>query len=179
MHVGVVKARLHQSFSAPGPEPDSAFRVVIAYEDYAAGRSAMDTYHLLLSRFGRELDFRISIWPFEVLQGSRFDAAVRDAVVADAIIVATHRRDGLPEPVQNWVDGWTARKEGRVALLIALFDGPPGASFPMHDYFKSAAGRAGIDFLANRIESERDRSQAASVFTRTSREGPEGWGLND
>src|SRR5690242_18789326 len=99
--------------STPRPEPgrDRHFQVVIVYEDYSTGRGAMDTYHLLLSRFGRELDFRISMWPFEFLQDTRFDAAIRAALGADAIIVAAHPRGDLPGPVKRWLQVWTRLKK--------------------------------------------------------------------
>src|SRR5581483_4358351 len=43
------------------------FNVVIAYEDFAAGRHAKETYDYLVRSLGRELAFDNQMWKFDVL----------------------------------------------------------------------------------------------------------------
>lgn len=130
----------------------------------------MDTYHLLLSKFGNEFDFRISLWRFDVLQECRMiENAVRDAVEADAIILAT-ARDELPLAVQQWIDAWAPLKRGQTAALIALLD--DGGS-PAHHYLERAATTAELEFMV----TESERLPPFPQFPN--RPAREGWGLND
>jgi hypothetical protein len=159
---------------------DNAFHVVIVYEDYAAGRSAVDTYQRLLAEFGTEFDFRISIWRFDVVESPKLmQHAVCDAVKADVIIVATHH-DELPIPIKQWVDAWVAEKGGQPALLIALLNSEGGdADRPSRalEYLRKAAVSAGMDFLAQEMQSRRDRP--TPDWRLSSQRASEPWGINE
>ena len=118
----------------------------------------MDTYQHLLSEFGRQFDFHLNIWRFDLLQVPNLMAeAVRNAVEAEIIILATHQRDNLPTMIERWFDAWIQQKHGQTAILIALFDFPsePGVSFPLSDYLKNAANKAGVDFLQQQAQTGR------------------------
>jgi hypothetical protein len=157
------------------------FRVLLVYEDYICGKSAMDIYQRVFLNFGRDLDFRISIWRLDALRES-LPALVRDAVEADAIIIATHRWDELPVAIRRWTEDWIPKKRGRPAVLIALFDPAPDREQARgaYDYLKKAAAGAGIDFMVQDIRPMRNRAALFATDSYTNnRLAPEGWGLND
>jgi hypothetical protein len=161
-----------------------AFRVVIVYEDYLAGESAMDTYRRLLSQFGRQFDFRVSIWRFGALATPNLiGASVHDAIQADAIIVATYAHDDLPASVRNWIDTWLPLKRGQTSILISLLKSIPGepqASGEAEEYLRRAAASAGIEFLTREIPMVKEETLPRAVEIRPSyRLATEGWGLNE
>jgi hypothetical protein len=163
---------------------DDRFRVAIAYEDHVVGRVAMDTYQRLVSEFGSQFDFHLNIWRFDLFRAPNFmGEAVRIAADANAVILATHQRDELPEMIKRWVDAWIPQKRGRTAVLIALFDFDSelsGVSFPTFDYLKSAANGVGIDFLVRQTHSVKSRPPSLPSFDEPTGHLPlEGWGLND
>jgi len=144
----------------------------------------MDMYQQLLSRFGREFDFRISIWCFEVLQApTLLEGSIYDAVTADAIIVATHRREDLPDGIKRWVEAWVPRKRGRKGMLIGLLDSAFEEGellFGVQEYLETAAASAGIDFLVREIKPAQRRIPPVSLEDQPGcRLAPEGWGLNE
>ena len=105
-----------------GPEPRPVLRIVIAYDGFAGGKAAMETYGMLVSRFGGEYLFHLAVWRLDFLGRPETDpAAVRDAVEADVLIVAMERETLQPEVV-DWAEAWIPRKLGQVGALIALLD---------------------------------------------------------
>lgn len=97
--------------------------VVTAYEDFATGQRAIETYSNLVLRLGHEFQFRTNMWKFEVLQQPKLlEMAVQDALDAQIIIVSTHGESELPQPVQDWIQKWSAQRAGDACALVALFD---------------------------------------------------------
>lgn len=97
--------------------------VVTAYEDFATGQRAIETYSNLVLRLGHEFQFRTNMWKFEVLQQPKLlEMAVQDALDAQIIIVSTHGESELPQPVQDWIQMWASRRDGDACALVALFD---------------------------------------------------------
>lgn len=79
-----MNAQLPITTAASGkPAVRDAFRVVIVYEDYPAGRRAMAAYRRLSPHFDREFDFSVIAWSFKVLRYARLNQeAVQDAANA-------------------------------------------------------------------------------------------------
>jgi hypothetical protein len=180
---------------AAGARAKPVFRVVMAYEDFTAGKRAIDTCNFLVSRIGKAIELRSSMWKFDVLRSLKLNQmAVDDAVEADVIIVANGRNAGLPEEVKRWVDAWAARKEGQSAALVALLDftgEQTHESSLAYTFLKSAAGAARIDFLPQEIRSLKRRLPAVPAPSAlpprlgagkdpfVGRPSPEAWGIND
>ena len=174
-----VKASLaNPAFSLRKADRDKAFRVLIVYDDAAAGRCGMESYQRLLSQFGQEFDFQIRLWSFEILQGTGLnELAARDAIEADAIILATHFGDELPAGIKRWMEGWIPQKRGRKAAMIALVGATAAGT---RDYLKQVSADAGMDFLSREIQSEQHSRRPPWTFVPPD-DGRryEGWGLND
>jgi|SRR5581483_9128 hypothetical protein len=127
------------------------FNVVIAYEDFAAGRHAKETYDYLVRSLGRELAFDNQMWKFDVLGHPKLrEMAVKDAAAADLIMISTHGDGDLPAEVKSWIDGW-ANHRGSAMALVKLTD-RNSARHPHDDiirsYLEAVAHRVGMDFFA-------------------------------
>jgi hypothetical protein len=165
----------------------------MVYDDFLAGKRAMDTCNFLAFQLGRGIELRTSMWKFDVLRCAKLnEMAVDDAVEADVIIVANGRDSGLPREVCAWLDAWVPRKRGRTAALLALLDftgNDEEAPAEALSVLKRAAAGAEIDFLPQEIRPADDSAVAAeSSFgsetprrdnIEANRPSPEGWGLND
>ena len=177
-----------------GVRSKEAFRVVMAYDDFAAGKRAIDTCNFLVSRLGDGIELRSSMWKFDVLRSVKLhQIAVDDAIEADVIIVANARNVGLPEEVKQWIHAWAPRKAGQAAALVALLDFTgtnTQESTLAHAFLKEAAATAKIDFLPHAIRSTRSRLPRVAVNPAPYRPGPtvdplqgrpppEAWGIND
>jgi hypothetical protein len=130
---------------------EPVFRVVIAYEDFAAGKHAQETYDYLVQRLEGELELDRQMWKFDVLKNLKMrELAVEDAAAADLIIISTHGMGDLPEGVWSWIDRWVAH-EGSAMALVTLVDRPrayEGEDNPIRFYLQRVARRAGMDFFA-------------------------------
>jgi hypothetical protein len=177
-----------------GVEPKPVFRVVIAYDDFAAGKRAMDTCNFLVSQFAGEIELKSSMWKFDVLRSTNLNQlAVDDAVEADVIIVANGRESGLPEEVKGWVNTWVPRKHDPAAALVALLDftgDDTRESAMAHAFLEGAAATAKIDFLVQEIRSSGEYMPPlagsslrdwppAPIDPAANRPSPEAWGIND
>lgn len=177
-----------------GAKAKPVFRVVMAYDDFTAGKRAIDTCNFLVSRIGGSIELRSSMWKFDVLRSVKLNQiAVDDAIEADVIIVANARESGLPEEVKEWVNRWVTRKGGQAAALVALLDftgEDTRESTRAYDFLKDAASLAKIDFLPQEIRSSKSRMPYTSktAFLHRSSPGkdplvgrpsPEAWGIND
>jgi hypothetical protein len=163
----VTKKLPHGMATGAGILPPTVFRVVMAYDDFASGKRAMNTCDYLVSQFGGGVELRSSMWKFDVLRHTKLNQmAVDDAIEADVIIVANSRNGELPEEVTRWVDQWARRKQGHATALVALLDftgqnsGPSARALA---FLKTAAHRAKMDFLPRQI-----RTSAGRLFPLTS-----------
>ena len=172
-----------------------AFRVVMAYDDFASGKRAMATCNFLVYRLGGGIELRSSMWKFDVLRSAKLNQmAVDDAIEADVIIVANSRNGGLPDEVKKWVENWVPRKPARDSVLVALLDftgEDVQASAQARTFLKEAAASAKIDFLPQEIRFRNSRMPLvpSKLFNRRQGTAPnqpgrktpplEGWGIND
>ena len=127
------------------------FNVVIVYEDFAAGKHAKETYDYLVQQLGRDFDFNNQMWKFDVLGNSKMkEMAVKDAVVADLVVLSSHGVGELPDEVKSWIEQWTAQP-GNAMVLVALMDRPEDeASEPssIRAYLQGVARKSKLDFFA-------------------------------
>jgi len=161
-------------------QPKNAFRAVLVCEDDAGAKTGMEVCQLLLSCFENRLQFHIQIWPFGLFQsGNLNQAAVRDAINADAIIVATYHRDDLPPAIKEWIRAWVPQKTAQAAILIGLFQSETGLSISpvaAFNLLKNAANEAGIDFLVRHNHPPASVSRPRGLAIHPA---PDGWGIND
>ncbi|MDB6021399.1 MAG: hypothetical protein JWQ04_1256, partial [Pedosphaera sp.] len=133
-------------------ENHPVFNVVIVYEDFAAGKHAKETYDYLVHQLGRDYEFNNQMWKFDVLGNAKMqEMAVKDAVLADLIIISTHGIGELPAEVSSWIEHWTIQKS-RAMALVALVDRPAdeikNGPASINASLQSAARLAQISYFA-------------------------------
>jgi hypothetical protein len=136
------------SFGASDLETNPTFNVVIAYEDFQTGKYAKRTYDFLVENLGRDCQLANQMWKFEVLRIPKLrDLAVKDAAMADIVLVSCHGGSDLPAEVKHWLEAWL-QAPGEPLALVALFDRPREHTLPIRSYLASVARRAQTAFFA-------------------------------
>ena len=80
------------------------FKVVVVYEDGAAGRRAKHFYDKVIWELVDDCEFDLELWNFQVLaiQETR-NFAARSAAQADLAILSMHAKTELPTQTRNWM----------------------------------------------------------------------------
>jgi hypothetical protein len=136
------------SLGSADPETSSNFNVVIAYEDFEAGKHAKRTYDFLVDNLGGDCRLTNEMWKFDVLRVPKLqEMAAKDAALADIILVSGHGGSELPREVKSWLEAWL-RQPGQALALVALFDRPREHTLPIRSYLAGIAQRARVAFFA-------------------------------
>jgi hypothetical protein len=173
-------------------EEKRAFKIVIAYETFAAAIHAKE----MSERMALQMDSECDAWPFELLAVERVrEHAVGMAAAADMIIVAARGAVELPAAVKDWIENGLLQREGDPAALVALLHDdwivsskPPSLCV----YLQQIAEQANVDFFCNLGRWWRQDAmgiesgyQPPQLSSKTPKEvAPEysaarGWGIND
>jgi hypothetical protein len=179
---------------ASEPQTGKECTVVVAYDDLAAGKEAMELVSWLSFEHG-DLRFEARPWRFDVLDDPRLgQTAAADGERADVLILSASDPFNLPESVQLWLTQSLAHKQGSSAAIVALFgtkDYHDLADSPRIRFVQSAAKAAGLDFFApfaghpgpTRADSCDDWLSERVVPTLAQQFGiskpRQGWGIND
>jgi hypothetical protein len=133
-------------------EENLDMKVLVAYEDFAAGTRAM----AMLKRIGSQCGAGQLIhmmWRFDVLSDeSFFDLAVNEALAADIIIIATRDGKSLPQRIKDWIARWLLMKERRPLALVATLDyhsAKPRSQSCVLPYLTKLAHYGQMQFFAN------------------------------
>ena len=137
-------------------------RVVIAYNDLAAGKRAMRVLADLGKRLGDDIEFQPLPWSFDLLADMDWrEVAAHDACNADILIISTSSASPLPPAVGQWAEAAISQKRGTAAAVVALFgsdENPDGAGSSRLEAIRTAAQRAGLDFFAPAPRHELDEA---------------------
>jgi hypothetical protein len=131
-------------------EPDPIFNVVIAYEDFATGKHAKETYDFLVKNLGHECRFDNQMWKFDVLGMTKLrEMAAKDALIADIIIISCHGTHNLSSDLKAWIDLWIDGQSNAIALVGLFGDaGDDSDTHQVRDYLADVARRAQMEFFA-------------------------------
>jgi len=128
-------------------------RVLVAYEDLAAGRCAMEMLQRIGHQCGGASRLVHLMWRFDVLADSSCsELAANEALEADIIVIATREGDGLPQPVRDWIARWLLTKADRPTALVAALDHdrvPAGGQRRVRPYLEKLADCGKMQFFAN------------------------------
>ena len=170
-------------------ETHPAFRIVIAYETFAAAIQAKTLSEQVVQQTESECD----AWPFDLLSvGLIRERAIAAAAAADMIIVAARGLVELPDAVKVWIEKGLRQKGGSRAALVAL----PLDDWPISDEprplcacLQQIADRNGVAFFCDLRHWQPDaiesgnrlpepypklRGDVAPEYSAAS-----GWGIND
>ena len=100
-------------------------RVVVAYEDYDAGKRAQRTCQQILQLAHLEKSFSTDLWKFDMLElRAMREAATDEAADAALLVVAPHDDDNLPAGLREWIERSLLQPLRPKALLV-LAGSPP------------------------------------------------------
>jgi hypothetical protein len=120
--------------SALGPDPRAEIKIILLYDDVAAGRRAMTAAVKLAAGLEFESEPRHSVWRFDLLEDETWHAAAtREAVDAEIIIVSTSQPNALPDTVNQWIEDCLAQKTSAGTVLLALFGDENAWMISIHD----------------------------------------------
>lgn len=140
------------SLNTDSRDQNPSLRVVIAYDDLAAGKRAMRVMTRLGESFGGNLRFEPLPWSFDLLSDVDWRAvAASDAVNADILIIATSSAHPLPPAVGSWAEDVISIKRGTAAAVVALFgseENPDGAGSSRLEAIQTVAQKAGLGFFS-------------------------------
>ena len=144
----MTRALTIKPFESADLEVNSAFSVVIVYEDFETGKHAKKTYDFLVENLGHDCRFINQMWKFEVLAIPKLrEMAAKDAAGADIIMISCHGKE-LPPDVRAWVELWLAESTHSTAL-VALFAGSDHEeNSEVRSYLASVAARGQMEFFA-------------------------------
>ena len=140
-------------FEANDPDTNPTLNVLIAYEDFEAGKRAKETYDFLVANVAHDYQFSNQMWKFEVLSIPKLgEIAAQDAALADIVIISCQGHD-LPAETKAWLELWLGQRIRAIAL-VALFAQPNlvGAA-KVRSYLAGVALRGQMEFFAQPDES--------------------------
>ena len=131
---------------------DDVFRVVIAYEDLAAGRQAMRLVSTLANDHQGDFTFMPRLWRFDLLEDPDWrGVAAAEAASTDLLIISTGSASDLPTAIRSWIKSCLARKLDHSGALVALL-GTAGrkehAGSSDVQFLRNSAREAGLEFFA-------------------------------
>ena len=130
----------------------SELEVVIAYEDFSAGKHAMHVLADLCKGLSEDITFRQLLWSFDLLKDPVWnDLAAREGSDADILIITTSSANPLNPFIEQWVEDVISRKKGTAAAVVALFgcaEDPDAPGSSRLESIRTAAKLAGLDFFA-------------------------------
>jgi hypothetical protein len=104
---------------ADAPAP---LRVVIAYDDRAAGRRALAMLNRVLRHEPGAVHLIPSLWRFDVLETAECsERALADAIAADLFILSTSASETIAAGIERWVSTFLSRRRGTGTAILALF----------------------------------------------------------
>ncbi len=126
------------------------FRVLLAYQDFAAGLRAKEFFDRLVQDHGGVFRFICHLWKFDLLQAPGLeDQAVAEAAKADMIVIAAHDHSTLPPTVKAWFERWLRRNRipGALVALVDASDPRHGTSSEMCASLREFAERGRMKFF--------------------------------
>ena len=129
------------------------FKMVIAYDDFANGRCALNFFERIVAEFGERFVFVPGFLKFEELLWPRVGQRVaREVAEADMVVIAAYEEADLPSLVKDWLRTWGhARRRNKAALVALLSASQDGTMLrtPVRSHLQQVAQRAGMKFLCN------------------------------
>jgi hypothetical protein len=119
--------------------------VVLAYHQYADGIRAKELFNSLVFKHGELFHFICHLWRFDVLREPQlFEAATRDALGADMIVVASRQSQELSVEARRWIAHWLPSKQAGFDTLVLFLGGQPrqaGDTTVMYGTLEQSGGR--------------------------------------
>jgi hypothetical protein len=97
--------KLSQEMLSGDPSPSIPFNVVILYEDFGAGKRAKKGLDYVAEELGNDLEFRHSMWRFDILQDPKLNVLTAPALAEADLLIISFRGEGqLPAKIRALID---------------------------------------------------------------------------
>ncbi len=139
------------------PDSREEFRIVIIYEDAAAGFHAKRVTDKLLHEIGKDCEPIRNFWNFDVLNIRDVrNASLSVAGAANLVIVSASGERELPAEVEEWLEMWSWLLNDSNGAVTALFNNAAGrgAASICRTLHRISAGRNVEVFIAQGIPEE-------------------------
>ena len=128
-----------------------AFKIVIAYENFAAGIRAKEVSERLGAQLQPQFEINSDFWKFELLKHPQLrEQAALEASEADMIVISADGAGELPVCLKKWFEIWVPEKVGRHSALVALLDREEETAGRMDSfsaYLRVMAEKGSMDFF--------------------------------
>jgi hypothetical protein len=163
--ISAIERTTHRMHTGPA-FGDRALKVVVVYQDAATCKWARQACNRVQKLVGSE-NVRCTWWKMGDLAAPGVLAgAVSTAMRADVIVVALHAALPLPLSLCVWAEAWLPHRLPEAGSLLALIDIPASPDVHAdhtHDYLRSIARQAHLDFL---VEERRLKGRSAAKQCR-------------
>ncbi|HEU5072068.1 MAG TPA: hypothetical protein VFV96_16815 [Verrucomicrobiae bacterium] len=130
---------------ATGP----ACRVLLAYENFAAGLRGRQMCEWIAEKMAGEAALTVAMWRTDLFEFPALArTAARQAAHADIVIVAAHTRAALVPGLATWLAEWAGARQAGPGALVAVFGPVAGAAQP------DESGAAQLQQAATRTRRE-------------------------
>jgi hypothetical protein len=130
--------------------------LVVVYEDRITRDQAIALSNSLIRRFASDIEFEQSWWKVEFLSDPLISQAAGRAVHrSDVLIVSAHSARDWSDDFKGWLAGALEarpREPGALVALIGTVEDRKRGMSPRHNYLRSAAQQARLDYLAQVID---------------------------
>jgi hypothetical protein len=147
-----ITARRFTPHEGPQIAPPREIEIVFLYDDFSAGKDAIQVVAGAFNRLDGAAEFRPRLWRFDLLRDPEwFSSALAESRDADIFVVATRSRTGLNSEVRTWLESRFAQEHQASGALVAMlgpFEDPDRSDSPRFQMLQTLAHDAGFAFLA-------------------------------
>jgi hypothetical protein len=126
------------------------FHILIAYEELASGKRAMNLCDYLTRNLKGNIELHKNLWNFNVLSIPEYRmSAVVEAKEVDLIMISMQGNEPLPFHIKEWIDGWIKAPNINSKALVLLINHSSPNQSPAYLYLKDIAERSCLQFFAH------------------------------
>ena len=97
--------------------------VLLIYEDFSTGLRAKLLCDQVVNSLKLEVDFRVSLWRFDILrEPALLERATDEAAKADIVFLSAHGPSDLPTAINLWFNQWLERRRDEPCALVVPLD---------------------------------------------------------
>jgi hypothetical protein len=139
--------------------PPATFNIVIMHEDFGTGKRAKKGLDYVTEELGDDLEFRHTMWRFDILQDPKLNALATSALAEADLLIISFRGEGqLPAKIRVLIGEWLAEKSACDCALVALFESTAsGTDSSVYASLADLARQHGLDFFEQALSDAEDQ----------------------
>jgi hypothetical protein len=152
---------LSRETPAGGRSPPAPFNVVIIYEDFGTGKRAKKGLDHVTEELGDDLEFRYTMWRFDVLQDPKLNVLAIPALAeADLLIISLRGEGQLPAKIRVLISEWLGNKSNSDCALVVVFEGTAtDTDSSVYACLANLAREHGLDFFEQALSDAEDQGE--------------------